>query len=122
MCRIKQSECIELAKAYVALSNAHALKFIFPMFVESSIYQSSSVGSYHGRSDIENMMTGFFAGFPDVFWQVPEFHYANGGLVEFKFVMTATNAQSGELIERNGLETIQFTDDGFISRIQVDTH
>ena len=119
---LKQSEAIELAKAYVALSNAHALRFIFPMFVESGIYQSSSVGSYHGRSDIENMMTGFFAGFPDVFWQVPEYRYVNERLVEFDFVMTATNAQSGEQIERKGLESIQFSDDGFISRIQVETH
>jgi hypothetical protein len=118
----KQSEAIELAKAYVALSNAHALKFIFPMFAETAIYQSSSVGSYNGRADIENMMTGFFAGFPDVFWRVPEFRYANEGAVEFDFVMTAKNAQSGESIQRKGLEIIQFTADGFISRIQVEIH
>lgn len=103
---LKQTECIELVKAYVALSNAHALQYVFPMFVEFAIYQSSSVGSYNGRADIENMMTGFFASFPNVFWQVPEFRYANEGLVEFEFVMTATNAQSGESIGRKGLETI----------------
>ena len=68
------------------------------------------------------MMTGFFDVFPDVFWQVAEFRYANEGLVEFEFVMTASNLHSGEAIERKGLESIQFTDDGFIATIRVDTH
>ena len=117
---LKQSEYIELAKAYVALSNAHALEFVFPMFVESAIYQSSSVGSYNGRADIENMMTGFFASFPDVHWLVTEYRFVSEGRVEFNFVMTATQAESGESIKREGLETIQFNEDGFIGSIRVE--
>ena len=119
---LKQSEYIELAKAYVALSNAHALEFVFPMFVESAIYQSSSVGSYNGRVDIENMMTGFFASFPNVFWQVAEYRGVDKGQVEFEFVMTATTAQNGELTERIGQETIQFNNEGYISVIRVETY
>jgi hypothetical protein len=117
---LNRSEYIELAKAYVALSNAHKLDLIFPMFIESASYQSSSVGSFEGKADIENMMSNFFTSFPDVHWQVAEYRYAIERRVEFDFVMTATNAQSGEKIERRGLETIQFNKEGFITSIRVE--
>ena len=41
-------ELIELARAYVALSNAHHLELILAMFEEESIYTSSAVGQFKG--------------------------------------------------------------------------
>jgi len=114
-----RSEYIELAKAYVALSNAHQLDRVFSMFVESAQYQSSTVGEYHGKSTIEAMMTSFFARYSDVYWIVSDYRYINKGLVEFDFFMTATDVESQGVIERKGLETIQFNTDGQINAIQV---
>jgi len=114
-------EQIELAKAYVALSNAHAIRFILPMFTDSANYQSSSVGEFAGRKAIGEMMAGFFERFADVHWDVGSYRHVENNLVEFKFIMTATEAQSGDRIERRGLEQIEFSDDGFISRISVNT-
>ena len=46
---MNESEQIELAKAYVALSNAHKLEFVLPMFADKAVYHSSHVGEFKGR-------------------------------------------------------------------------
>jgi len=114
-----RAEYIELAKAYVALSNAHQTGLVFAMFAETAQYQSSSVGEFHGKSAIEAMMESFFGQYGDVYWLVSDYSYTGSGLVEFNFFMTATDIESKEIIERKGLETIQFSSDGLISAIQV---
>ena len=121
MSSMNQLEQVELAKAYVALSNAHALDFILPMFNDSANYQSSSIGEFTGRKAIGEMMGDFFKRFPNVHWQVASYQRTKENLVEFEFIMTASDAQSGDKIERRGLEQIEFSDDGFISRISVNT-
>jgi SnoaL-like domain len=118
---MNESEQTELARAYVALSNAHALSFILPMFSSSANYQSSSVGEFNGPEAIGEMMAGFFERFPDVHWDVSTYHHAAVNLVEFEFIMTASEEQSGDRIERRGLEQIEFSEDGSISRISVKT-
>ena len=112
-------EEIELAKAYVALSNAHRLALIAPMFVEQAVYSSSNVGEFTGRSAIEEMMADFFSRFPDVHWEVPEYRRVAKGVVEFPFTMTATESSSGNAIERGGLERIEVDGDGLILRLEV---
>jgi ketosteroid isomerase-like protein len=116
---LSQLEQIELAKAYVALSNAHALDFILPMFSDTARYQSSSVGEFDGREAIGEMMAGFFGRFPDVNWQVASFRHVEENRVEFDFSMTAREATTGNRIERGGLEQIEFNEEGFIERISV---
>ena len=116
---VDPAEQIALAQAYVALSNAHRVDLIRPMLADAVTYHSVNVGRFEGGDAIGEMMTGFFARFPDVAWDVGEYRCAGDGTVEFHFVMTATDADSGESIERAGLETIAFTDEGFISRIEV---
>jgi hypothetical protein len=39
-------EATELAHAYVALSNAHRVDLIGPMFADDAVYYSSAVGGY----------------------------------------------------------------------------
>jgi hypothetical protein len=114
-----ESEQIQLAKAYVALSNAHAVSFILPMFIDSTNYHSTSVGEFTGPEAIGKMMAGFFERFPDVYWEVGAYFHTGVNLVEFEFIMTACEAVTGDKIERRGLEQIQFSDEGFICRISV---
>lgn len=119
--RVIDCERVELARAYVALSNAHVVEFIRAMFVPATTYHSSSVGSFDGPQAIGEMMTGFFTRFPDVHWDIPEYRRGTDNSVEFEFLMTATEAGTGQRIERKGLEKIAFTDTGHISRIDVET-
>jgi ketosteroid isomerase-like protein len=116
---MKPAERIALAQAYVALSNAHRVDLILGMLADPVTYLSANVGRFEGGDAIGEMMTGFFARFPDVAWEIEEYRCAGDGTVAFSFAMTATDADTGESIERAGLETIAFTDEGFISRIEV---
>lgn len=113
------AEQIALARAYVALSNAHRVDFILPMLADTVTYHSVNVGRFEGGGAIGDMMTGFFARFSDVAWDVREYRCVGDGTVDFDFLMTATDSDTGESIERTGLETIAFTKEGFISRIEV---
>ena len=110
---------IDLAKSYVELSNKHNLKLITLMFEANATYHSSYFGTFAGIEAINKMMVGFFTRFPDVYWDVSDYQLAGDGIVSFKFVMTGTDAATGESVKRYGLEQITFTLDGFINHIDV---
>lgn len=110
---------IDLAKSYVELSNKHNLKLISPMFEANATYHSSYFGTFTGIVAINKMMVGFFTRFPDVYWDVADYQLAGDGVVAFTFVMTGTDAATGESVKRRGLEEISFTLDGFINHIEV---
>lgn len=113
-----ETETLELARAYVALSNAHRVDLIEPMFKADGIYHSSSVGEYHGVQAIADMMHSFFARFPDVFWQCENYLYSQNR-VDFDFKLQATDAESGNSICRSGHESIEFDTDGLIRLLEV---
>ena len=83
------------------------------------LYQSSSVGEFKGREAALDMMAGFFPRFSDVSWAVEEYRVADDHAVDFEFVLSATDSEAGEFLERLGLERIEFCADGTISRIVV---
>lgn len=111
-------EMIELARAYVALSNAHRLQLIGAMFDKNSVYTSSALGQFHGAIAIAEMMTGFFARYPDVHWYADNYRN-DDSWVKFDFTMTAGESGSGESLKRAGSEKIKFDQQGFISRLEV---
>ncbi|MDH3691067.1 MAG: nuclear transport factor 2 family protein [Gammaproteobacteria bacterium] len=110
---------IESARVYVQRSNAHDLEQLRAMFESHATYHSSYAGDFEGRDIILSMMQDFFARFPDVTWTVPAYHFLPDYSVRFEFVMTATDKESGERIERHGLERIDFSSSGLISHIDV---
>jgi hypothetical protein len=116
---MNEVEQIELAKAYVALSNSHKLDFVFPMFAENAVYYSAFTGEFEGKDAIAGMMINFFTNFPDVRWMVEEFWYIGEQTVGFEFVMTATEVSTGVRFEREGVEKIEFMDEGLIRRLEV---
>ena len=111
-------EATELARAYVALSNAHRVDLIRPMFADDAVYYSSAVGEYQGVEAISEMMQDFFARYPDVFWLSEDFHYASNR-VSFSFSLQAIDAQSGSSLQRRGIEHIDFDPQGRIKRLEV---
>lgn len=110
---------IALAKNYVALSNAHDLMRIKQLFSVDAIYHSAFFGEYRGFDAIHTMMVEFFTHFPDAHWEVPKYRSIGNDGAEFAFIMTGTNASTGEHVERHGLERIIFTPEGLIRHIAV---
>jgi len=114
------TKTISLAADYVAASNAHDLERIEKMLSEDAVYHSSRVGDHQGINAIRLMMEGFFMGYPDVHWAVENYSVEGDNGVSYNFVMTATEARSGERIVREGLERIYFSFAKKIARIEVD--
>lgn len=113
------SELIELARAYVALSNAHRIDLIMPMFAAGAQYSSKRVGDHRGRATIGDMMHGFFSRHPDVYWTADNFSCSEHR-VSFDFIVTASATENDEAIERRGFEQVEFTADGSIKKISVE--
>lgn len=112
-------EKVELAKAYVALSNAHQLSLINQMFAKQANYNSTGIGLYEGQEAIANMMSSFFYQYPDVHWKAHNFRSDSHGNVLFDFEMKATHVDTRKTNYRDGIELIQFTQTGLISRLEV---
>ena len=70
-----KTELNELAKAYIALSNAHRIDLVLSMFAAGASYSSSVTGDFRGRAAIGDMMHHFFNDHPDVHWQASGFGF-----------------------------------------------
>jgi hypothetical protein len=114
------TELIELAKAYVALSNSHRIDLIMPMFATGARYTTTTGGAFRGRAAIGDMTKGFFKSYPNAHLHATNYR-CDDHRVSFDFTMTANDATSGEDLERSGLEQFEFTADGSIKKITVDT-
>lgn len=112
------TELIELAKAYVALSNSHRVDLIMPMFAAGARYTSSAVGEYRGRAAIGDMMHSFFGKYPNAHWQPANFR-CDDHRVSFDFTLAATDATNGDSLARSGVERVEFTADGSIKKLSV---
>ena len=110
----------ELARLYVERSNRHVLDEVFPMFDSEATYRSSQFGLFEGLDQIRDMMTGFFATFPDVLWTVDVYRADSDDTASFEFTMRASYAETKQSVERRGLETITFTEEGLIRHIEVE--
>ncbi len=113
-----ETEAIELARAYVALSNSHRPELIVPLFADDAIYSSSTVGEFHGAAAIGDMMREFLRRYPDVFWLCENFK-CNDNRVSFDFSLQAHNAESGTHLQRSGIERIAYDDQGLIKKLEV---
>ena len=111
-------ERIALAKAYVALSNAHRSDLIRPLFAANAVYRSSAVGEFRGVDAIVDMMSGFFARYPDVSWHCSQYQ-CEGSRVRFNFRLSALATPDGAALRRSGVEYIDFDRDGMINSLEV---
>ena len=111
-------EISELAHAYVALSNAHRVDLIRPMFAADAIYHSSAVGEFRGVDAIIDMMRTFFTRYADAFWLCEHFR-CEENRVSFDFSLQASDTHDGVQLQRSGIERIEFNDQGLIKRLEV---
>jgi len=114
-----ETESIELARAYVALSNAHRTDLILPLFAGDAVYRSSAVGEHRGTTAIIAMMQAFFTRYPDVYWRCANYRCAERR-VSFAFELRATDADDGSKLQRGGIEHIEFDAHGLIKTLEVD--
>jgi len=112
---MKQNKLIELARAYVALSNAHHIEHILSMFAAGASYHSTMLGDYRGRAAIADMMHEFFTRHADVYWEAGNYR-CDDHRVSFDFTMTA----DGDDTRRSGAEHLEFTADGSIKKVTVE--
>ncbi len=117
---MNRQQAIDLAKRYVERSNRHALHEVFAMFDPDATYRSSQFGLFEHLDQIREMMAGFFTTFPDVHWTVETYRAEAADTASFEFTMRARNAETGEPVERRGLETITFTEEGLIRHVEVE--
>jgi hypothetical protein len=115
---VTKTESIELARAYVSLSNAHRVDLIQPMFSSDAIYRSSAVGEFRGVPAILTMMASFFTRYPDVHWQCENYR-CEDRCVSFDFNLRAQDAQDGSSLQRGGIEHIEFNSEGLIKLLEV---
>ncbi len=113
------TELIELAKAYVALSNSHRVDLIMPMFAAGARYISTAGDEFRGRATIGDMTHSFFKRYPDAQLHATNYRCADH-CVSFDFTMTAHDDASGDGLEWRGLEQFEFTADGSIKKIAVE--
>lgn len=90
------------------------------MFDPDATYRSSQFGLFEGLEQIREMMTGFFTTYPDVQWTVDAYRADSDDTASFQFTMRASNVDTGQVVERRGLETIRFTKEGLISHVEVE--
>lgn len=113
-----ETESIDLARAYVALSNAHRTDLILPLFAADAVYRSSAVGEHSGAAAIAAMMQAFFTRYPDVHWQCRRYR-CDGNRVSFDFELRATATDDGGSLRRSGIEHIEFDTRGLIRALEV---
>ena len=89
------------------------------MFEEDASYHSPNVGLFEGKKSIATMMQGFFALYPDVYWEAQNYRCDIHQKVQFDFNMIATHTKTGEKIHREGVEQISFSKNNLISRLEV---
>ena len=114
-------EATELARAYVALSNAHRSDLLRPLFAHDAIYRSTGVGEHRGVDAIIDMMRQFFERYPDVHWTCHGYR-SSGRRVSFEFALEARPAGNAQPLRRGGVEHIDFDADGLIESLQVVGH
>jgi hypothetical protein len=112
---MKDYKLIELARAYVALSNAHHIEHVLSMFAAGASYSSTTAGNYRGRATIGDMMHAFFSRHPDVYWDARDYR-CDDHRVSFDFTMTADDGG----IRKSGVEHLDFTADGSIKKVTVE--
>ena len=65
------------------------------------------------------MMTDFFTRYIDLHWFVEEYQFLGNSTVGFNFIMTATDPQGGEAVNRSAFETLKFNQQGYIEFLEV---
>lgn len=111
---MKDSQLVELARAYVEASNDHDVERIAGMLAPQAAYMSTGVGRHDGAEAILAMNRDFFADNPDVHWNAVNYRNVKPNGVEFDFTITLNGVSS------NGVERVFFADDGLISRVEVE--
>lgn len=110
---------IAAVERYHAALNALDLASIETMFAADAEYHSPSVGAVIGRAAILAAMRGYFAEYPDQAAIDDVLTPVGSDAVRSQWHLTATAKSTGAPYIRQGVETVYFTPDGLIRRVEV---
>jgi ketosteroid isomerase-like protein len=112
---------VELVRRYHAALNRYDPKVMPLMFAETATYQSPGVGGLLiGRAAIIEAFNAYFAQYPDQVAEDEEIVAIGTHSARSDWRLRATSRATGKVYVRQGRETVTFSDDGRILRVEVE--
>lgn len=108
-----------LTARYHAAINALDFQAIGNAFAENAHYVSNGVGAVCGRAAIVSAFQDYFLLYPDQVAEDSLIETLSSLSARAKWRLAATNANTGERIERSGVEFLHFDVEGRIVAIEV---
>ncbi len=100
--------------------NALDFAAIDAFFAEDAVYVSGGVGGrIEGREAIMAAFRQYFAAYPDQVAEDTEIEAVGGHAARAVWQLTASHSETGEKLVRTGEETVTFSADGRIVRVDV---
>lgn len=108
-----------LTARYHAAINALDFQSIGDAFAENARYASNGVGALCGRAAIVSAFRDYFLVYPDQVAEDSVIETLSPSSARAKWHLTATDAKTGETVERSGVELLHFDGEGRIVAIEV---
>ncbi|MGH6809451.1 MAG: nuclear transport factor 2 family protein [Ensifer adhaerens] len=108
-----------LTARYHAAINALDFQTIADAFAENARYVSNGVGTLAGRAAILSAFHDYFLVYPDQVAEDSLIETLSPSSARAKWQLVATNARTGERIERSGVEFLHFDGEGRIVAVEV---
>jgi uncharacterized protein (TIGR02246 family) len=110
-----------LLRRYHAALQPYAADVVAEMFADGAVYVSPGVnGRLEGRAAIMRAFNAYFAEHPDQQAVDEEVEVLGGRIVRSRWRLTATSAATGRAVERRGIETVTFDEEGRILKVEVE--
>lgn len=111
---------VELLHRYHAALNDVDLDRVESMFAENAEYLSPGIGAISSRTAIIAAMRSYFAEYPDQVSIDDRVEAVGTDRARSQWRLKATSKSTGEAYVRRGTETIRFTSEGLILRVEVE--
>lgn len=108
-----------LTARYHAAINALDFQSICDAFAANARYASNGVGALSGRAAIVSAFRDYFLVYPDQVAEDSVIETLSPSSARARWHLRATNAKTGETIERSGVEFLHFDGQGRIVAIEV---
>ena len=115
-------DCVAALAAYHAALDARDLARVEQMLAPGARYMSAGIGDVEGRATIMQSLRDYFANCPDHQAFDDELEAVSSHVALSHWRLRATNRETGQHVERHGIEKVTFTADGLICRIDVKDH
>jgi ketosteroid isomerase-like protein len=110
---------VEALLAYHKALNDHDVESIAEMVADDMRYQSAGLGELQGKAAFVKSLQDYFETFPDHQACDDAVTNISANIASSVWSLRATHKTTRETVERRGVETISYNDDGKITEIVV---